>query len=71
MNTGPMSGLSTPTRSAPVVNTDPIMTWPSTPMFHRPIRKVNKRPQAHRVSGIQTLTTWVNLTHELSAPRKR
>ncbi len=70
MNAGPNSGLSLPARSAQVVKTAPSMTWPSTPMFQRPIRKVNSSPQAQSVRGIQTLTTWVNLVQEPSDPRK-
>ncbi len=44
------------------------MIWPSTPMFHSPMRNVKSRPQAPSVSGIHTFTTWVILDQEPSDP---
>ena len=62
--------LSSPKRKTAVVKTAPIMTWPSIPIFHNPIRKVNSKPQAHKVSGIQLLITWENLIQDPSDPLK-
>ena len=36
--------VSSPKRSRAVVKIAPIITWPSMPMFHRPIRNVKRSP---------------------------
>ena len=46
----------------------PIIICPSTPIFHKPARKVTTKPMLTRVRGIQKLTTLPNLRESLKAP---
>jgi hypothetical protein len=48
----------------------PATTWPSTPIFQRPIRKLKTKPHAHRVKGIHTVRTWAILSQVPRDPIK-
>ena len=43
-----------------LANIAPIIICPSTPIFHKPARKVTTKPMLTRVRGIQKLTTLPN-----------
>ena len=54
-----------------LAKTAPIIIWPSTPIFHKPARKVTTKPMLTRVRGIQKLKTPPSLRLSLKAPFQR